>query len=48
MPSFDIISEIDQVELKNAAENAKRELATRFDFQSNDGYFASKLSQTQC
>lgn len=39
MPSFDIISEIDQVELKNAVENAKRELATRFDFKRVDAFF---------
>lgn len=39
MPSFDIISEIDQVELKNAVDNAKRELSTRFDFRGVDAYF---------
>ncbi len=33
MPSFDIISEVDNVELKNAVDNAKRELSTRFDFR---------------
>lgn len=33
MPSFDIVSEIDQVELRNAVENAARELTTRFDFR---------------
>lgn len=33
MPSFDVVSEIDQVELRNAADNAARELATRFDFR---------------
>ncbi len=33
MPSFDIVSEIDKVELKNAVDNANRELATRFDFR---------------
>jgi hypothetical protein len=33
MPSFDIISEIDHVELNNAVDNAKRELTTRFDFR---------------
>ncbi|MCK6265047.1 YajQ family cyclic di-GMP-binding protein [Vibrio sp. ZSDE26] len=34
MPSFDIISEIDTVELKNAVDNASRELTTRFDFRN--------------
>ncbi|GAB2660946.1 YajQ family cyclic di-GMP-binding protein [Vibrio panuliri] len=34
MPSFDIVSEIDNVELRNAIENAQRELSTRFDFRN--------------
>ncbi|MCW8334967.1 YajQ family cyclic di-GMP-binding protein [Vibrio sp. SCSIO 43135] len=33
MPSFDIVSEIDTVELRNAVDNASRELSTRFDFR---------------
>ncbi|WP_194757273.1 YajQ family cyclic di-GMP-binding protein [Aliidiomarina indica] len=33
MPSFDIVSEIDKVELRNAVDNASRELSTRFDFR---------------
>lgn len=33
MPSFDIISEINEVELHNAVENALREMGTRFDFR---------------
>ena len=33
MPSFDIVSEIDLEEVKNAAENTSRELSTRFDFR---------------
>lgn len=33
MPSFDIVSEINKVELRNAVDNASRELATRFDFR---------------
>lgn len=39
MPSFDIVSEIDCVELKNAVDNAKRELSTRFDFQRVEASF---------
>jgi len=34
MPSFDIVSEIDMQEVRNAIENAERELATRFDFRN--------------
>ncbi|MFC3909111.1 YajQ family cyclic di-GMP-binding protein [Legionella dresdenensis] len=33
MPSFDIVSEINEVELKNAVDNAAREMGTRFDFR---------------
>ena len=36
MPSFDVVSEIDLFELKNAVENASRELSTRFDFRGVD------------
>jgi uncharacterized protein YajQ (UPF0234 family) len=42
MPSFDIISEIDTVELRNAVDNANRELATRFDFRGVEGSFELK------
>jgi hypothetical protein len=33
MPTFDIVSEVDQVEIRHATENTHRELATRFDFR---------------
>lgn len=33
MPSFDIVSEISEVELGNAVDNAVREVGTRFDFK---------------
>ncbi len=33
MPSFDIVSEIDKQELDNAINQARKELATRFDFK---------------
>jgi uncharacterized protein YajQ (UPF0234 family) len=33
MPSFDIVSEIDKQELDNALNQARKELATRFDFK---------------
>ncbi|MGF1741500.1 YajQ family cyclic di-GMP-binding protein [Vibrio profundum] len=39
MPSFDIVSEIDSVELRNAVENASRELSTRFDFRGVNASF---------
>ncbi len=34
MPSFDVVSEIDRHELKNAVDQALRELAQRFDFKN--------------
>ena len=33
MPSFDIVSETNEVELRNAVDNAVREVGTRFDFR---------------
>lgn len=33
MPSFDIVSEINEVELRHAVENTTRELTSRFDFR---------------
>ncbi|MFC0117562.1 YajQ family cyclic di-GMP-binding protein [Pseudoalteromonas xiamenensis] len=33
MPSFDIVSEIEMTEAKNAVDNAARELETRWDFR---------------
>ncbi|WP_330983102.1 MULTISPECIES: YajQ family cyclic di-GMP-binding protein [Enterobacterales] len=33
MPSFDIVSEVDLQEAKNAVENAAREVESRFDFR---------------
>ena len=42
MPSFDIISEVESVELRNAVDNANRELSTRFDFRGVDANFDYK------
>ena len=36
MPSFDVVSEIDMQELKNAVDQATREVGTRFDFKATD------------
>ena len=33
MPSFDVVSEVDMQEVRNAVDQAARELATRFDFK---------------
>ncbi|MCX7890868.1 MAG: YajQ family cyclic di-GMP-binding protein [Burkholderiales bacterium] len=36
MPSFDITSEVNKVELRNAVDQANKEIATRFDFKGSD------------
>jgi uncharacterized protein YajQ (UPF0234 family) len=36
MPSFDIVSEVNQVELRNAVDQANKEVSTRFDFKGSD------------
>jgi len=42
MPSMDIVSEINLEEVRNATENAIRELDTRFDFRGVDASFEWK------
>ncbi|PHS75717.1 MAG: YajQ family cyclic di-GMP-binding protein [Porticoccus sp.] len=42
MPTFDIVSEVDQVEIRHATENTQRELATRFDFRGVEASVALK------
>lgn len=36
MPSFDVVSEVDRQEMRNAIDQAQREIATRFDFKNTD------------
>jgi len=36
MPSFDIVSEVDKQEVRNAVEQVNREVSTRFDFKGSD------------
>ena len=36
MPSFDIVSELNTVELRNAVDQANKEIGTRFDFKGSD------------
>lgn len=33
MPSFDVVSEVDEMEVKNALDQARKELLNRFDFR---------------
>lgn len=36
MPSFDIVSEVDRQEVRNAIDQAQREINTRFDFKNTN------------
>ena len=36
MPSFDIVSEVNHVEIRNAVEQCNKEIANRFDFKGSD------------
>jgi len=36
MPSFDIVSEVNQVEVRNAVDQANKEVSTRYDFKGSD------------
>jgi len=36
MPSFDIVSEVNQVEVHNAVDQVNKEVANRFDFKGSD------------
>ncbi|MFY8352580.1 YajQ family cyclic di-GMP-binding protein [Pseudoalteromonas sp. SSM20] len=39
MPSFDIVSEVEMTEAKNAVDNSNRELDTRYDFRGVEASF---------
>jgi cyclic-di-GMP-binding protein len=45
MPSFDIVSTIDQHELTNAVDQANREISTRFDFKGSNARFELNKNQ---
>ena len=36
MPSFDIVSQVDKQEIRNASEQASKEIGNRFDFKGSD------------
>ena len=36
MPSFDVVSEANMVEVRNAVDQANKEIGTRFDFRGSD------------
>ena len=42
MPSFDIVSEVDRQELRNAVDQAQREMENRFDFKNTNSDIEQK------
>src|SRR5262245_57400785 len=36
MPTFDVVSEVDRQEVRNAVDQAQREISTRFDFKNTN------------
>jgi uncharacterized protein YajQ (UPF0234 family) len=42
MPSFDIVSEVNKQEVKNAIEQTNKEVSTRFDFKGTDARVEQK------
>jgi uncharacterized protein YajQ (UPF0234 family) len=45
MPTFDVVSEVDRQELKNAVDQAQREVSNRFDFKDTNSTI--ELSETE-
>ncbi|NBV15330.1 YajQ family cyclic di-GMP-binding protein [Janthinobacterium sp.] len=45
MPSFDVVSEADMIEVKNAVEQANKEISTRFDFKGSDARVEHKENE---
>ncbi len=45
MPTFDVVSEVDMQEVRNAVDQANREATTRFDFKGTDS--SIELSDTE-
>jgi cyclic-di-GMP-binding protein len=47
MPSFDIVSEVDQQEIDNAINQARKELAQRFDFKGSTATIELKAKESK-
>jgi cyclic-di-GMP-binding protein len=46
MPSFDIVSQVDQQEVKNAVDQTNKEITNRFDFKGSDARVVEEMRQT--
>ena len=47
MPSFDIVSQVNQQEVKNAIEQANKEIANRYDFKGSDARIEFKEKELE-
>ena len=47
MPSFDVVSEVDLQEVRNAVDQANREVGTRYDFKGVDARFEFNDAEVQ-
>src|SRR3954470_19871004 len=47
MPSFDIVSQVNPMEIENAVNQAKKELATRFDFKGSKAEILLEKNEIQ-
>jgi len=45
MPSFDVVSEADMIEVKNAVEQSNKEIVTRFDFKGSSAKVEQKEAE---
>ncbi|CAN7483951.1 YajQ family cyclic di-GMP-binding protein [Pseudoduganella sp. LjRoot289] len=45
MPSFDVVSEADMIEVRNAVDQAKKEITTRFDFKGSSANVEQKEAE---
>jgi len=45
MPSVEVVSEADMIEVKNAVEQANKEISTRFDFKGSDARVEHKENE---
>ena len=46
MPSFDIVSQVDHQEVKNAVEQTNKEITNRFDFKGSDARVEQQSSRS--
>ncbi|PYK98645.1 MAG: YajQ family cyclic di-GMP-binding protein [Verrucomicrobia bacterium] len=45
MPSFDIVSQVNPMEIENAVNQARKELASRFDFKASKAEIALEMNE---